>query len=218
MRRINPAAGQAGAKPAPSRRRFRPRMLAVCRTAPSGRQAHIMSSAEMPPAENATPTPTRAQAEQAVAAMLDVSNTRGNLVTQLKVADYATWRTRFHGMEGARASTGIANVKVFRNSDHENALVILADIANLADALAWARGTAIPSDGMEWSPTVYFGTDPLKEQPVKIHRTFQGRRLCQVARPLSQNGEQPCLWRPNKRRYLPRERRGKRSAGAGGYS
>jgi hypothetical protein len=37
-------------------------------------------------------------------------------------------------MEEARASTGIANVKMFRNSDNENTLVILADIANLADA------------------------------------------------------------------------------------
>lgn len=135
-----------------------------------------MSSAEMTPAENAIPTPTRAQAEQEVAAMLDVSNTRGNLATQLKVADYATWRARFDGMEEARASTGITNVKVFRHADNENALVILADIADLAGALAWARGgwrTAIPAAGLEGPPIVYFGTAPVQEQPLKCMGHFK---------------------------------------------
>ena len=108
--------------------------------------------------------------------MLDVSNTTGNLATRLKVADYATWRPRFDAMEEARASTGIANVKVFRNADNENSLVILADIANLADALAWARGgwrTVIPTDGLEGPPTVYFGTDPAQKRPLKCIGHFE---------------------------------------------
>ena len=73
--------------------------------------------------ENATPTPTRAQAEKAASAMLDVTNARENLATRLKVAQYATWRARFDGMRVSRASAGIANAKLFRGS--EDTLVVL---------------------------------------------------------------------------------------------
>jgi hypothetical protein len=111
--------------------------------------------------ENATPTPTRAQAEKAANAMLDAPNGTENLATRLRVTQYVTWCARFDGMRGAHAAAGIANAKVFRGS--EDTVVVLADIAGLQDALAWAEGgwkTAIPADEVKGSPAVYFGTDP----------------------------------------------------------
>ena len=84
--------------------------------------------------EYATPTPTRAQAEKAVSAMLDVRKARENLVTRLKVVHYATWRARFVEMRGSRAAAGIANAKVFL--DGEDTVVVLADIPGYRDALA----------------------------------------------------------------------------------
>jgi hypothetical protein len=120
----------------------------------------------MTPAENATPTPTRAQAEKAVSAMLNVANARENLATQLKVGQYTSWRARFDEMKGLRASAGITNAKLFRDSDSENTLVVLADIPDFRDALAWAKDgwrTAIPTDEVEGSPTFYFGADPGQE-------------------------------------------------------
>ena len=119
----------------------------------------------MTPAENA-PTLTRAQAENAVSAMLNVASARENLATQLKVGQYASWRARFDGMKGSHAAVGIANAKLFRGSDCENTLVVLADIPDFQDALAWAKGgwrAAIPSDEMEGPPTVYFGITPGQE-------------------------------------------------------
>ena len=113
---------------------------------------------------NATPTPTRAQAEKAASAMLNAAKARENLATRVKVARYATWRTRFDGMTGSRASAGIANAKVFRGS--EDTLVVLADIPGFRDALAWAEGgwkTAIPADEVQGPPAVYFGVDPGQE-------------------------------------------------------
>jgi hypothetical protein len=111
--------------------------------------------------ENATPAPTRAQAEKAVSAMLDAPNGRENLVTRLKVVQYATWRARFDGMRGSRAAAGIANAKVFRGG--EDTVMVLADIPGVRDALAWAGGgwkTAIPADEVKGPPAVYFGADP----------------------------------------------------------
>ncbi|HUN32788.1 MAG TPA: hypothetical protein VMU95_12320 [Trebonia sp.] len=111
--------------------------------------------------ESATPTPTRAQAEKAASEMLDVVNATENLVTRLKVTQYASWRARFDGMRGSRAAAGIADAKLFRGS--EGTLVVLADIASLRDAQAWAEGgwrAAIPADGVEGPPAVFFGADP----------------------------------------------------------
>jgi hypothetical protein len=113
---------------------------------------------------NATPTPTRAQAEKAASAMLNTANARENLVTRLKVAQYATWRARFDEMRGSHASVRIANAKLFRGS--EDTLVVLADIPGFRDALAWAEGgwkTAIPADDVEGPPAVYFGVGPGQE-------------------------------------------------------
>jgi hypothetical protein len=114
--------------------------------------------------ENATPTPTRAQAEKAASAMLNATDTTENLATRLKVAQYDTWRARFDGMRGSRAAAGIANAKLFRGS--ADSLVVLADIPSFQDALAWAEGgwkTAIPAAGAEGPPAVYFGVDPGQE-------------------------------------------------------
>jgi hypothetical protein len=114
--------------------------------------------------ENAASTPTRAQAEKAISAMLNVANGTENLATRLKVSHYATWRARFDGMRDSGASAGIANAKLFRGS--EDTLVVLADIPDFRDALAWAEGgwrTAIPADEVEGPPAVYFGVDPGQE-------------------------------------------------------
>ena len=121
---------------------------------------------EMTADGNATPTPTRAQAEEAVSAMLDVANAKENLATRLKVAQYAAWRARFDGMRDSRASAGIANAKPFRGD--EETVVVLADIPGFRDALVWAEGrwrTAIPVDEVEGPPVVYFGTGPGQEAP-----------------------------------------------------
>jgi hypothetical protein len=114
--------------------------------------------------ESATPTPTRDQAERAASAMLDVASARENLATRLEVADYATWRARFDAMKGSHASAGIADAKVFRGQG--GTLVVLADVPSLRDARAWAEGgwrTAIPADGLEGPPAVYFGAAPGEE-------------------------------------------------------
>jgi hypothetical protein len=111
--------------------------------------------------ENATPAPTREQAEEAANAMFNAPNGTENLATRLKVTQYATWRARFDGMRDSHAAAGIANAKVFRGS--EDTVVVLADIPGLRDALAWAEGgwkTAIPADEVEGPPAVYFGTGP----------------------------------------------------------
>jgi hypothetical protein len=118
----------------------------------------------MTTAENAAPTPTRAQAEKAVSAMLDAPNGRENLATRLKVAQYATWRARFDGMRTSRASAGIANARLFRGGD--DTLVVLADVPGFREALAWAEGgwmTVIPADEAEGPPAVYFGADAGQE-------------------------------------------------------
>jgi hypothetical protein len=114
--------------------------------------------------ENATPAPTRAQAEKAVSVMLNAADATENLATRLKVAQYATWRARFDGMRDSRAAAGIANVRLFRGSD--DTVVVLADTPGFRDALAWAEGgwrTAIPADEVEGPPAVYFGADPGQE-------------------------------------------------------
>jgi hypothetical protein len=114
--------------------------------------------------ENASSTPTRAQAEKAASAMLNAANTTENLATQLKVSQYDTWHARFDEMRGSRASAGIANAKLFRGS--EDTVAVLADIPSFRDALAWAEGgwmAAIPADEVEGPPAVYFGTDPVQE-------------------------------------------------------
>jgi hypothetical protein len=118
----------------------------------------------MTTAENAIPTPTRAQAEKATDAMLDAPNGRENLATLLKVARYATWRARFDGMRTSHAAAGIANAKLFRGG--EDTVVVLADVAGFREALAWAEGgwrIAIPADEVEGPPAVYFGADPGQE-------------------------------------------------------
>jgi hypothetical protein len=114
--------------------------------------------------ENTIPTPTRAQAEKAASAMMNAPNARENLVTRLKVTQYATWRARFDEMRDSRAAAGVTNAKLFRGS--EDTLVVLADIPGFRDALAWAEGgwkTAIPADDVDGPPVVYFGTDPGQE-------------------------------------------------------
>jgi hypothetical protein len=133
--------------------------------------------------ENATPTPTRAQAEKAASAMLDVTNARENLATRLKVAQYATWRARFDGMRGSRASAGIANAKLFRGS--EDTLVVLADIPGFRDALAWAEGgwkTAIPADEVEGPPVVYFGVERAGRPTIVDMGSAPGRPICAPSR------------------------------------
>jgi hypothetical protein len=113
---------------------------------------------------DATPTPTRAQAERAASAMLSAANATENLATRLRVARYATWRARFDDMRGSRASAGIADAELFCGS--EDTVVILTDIPSLEDALAWAEGgwrAAIPAEGVQGTPAVYFGIDPDQE-------------------------------------------------------
>jgi hypothetical protein len=111
--------------------------------------------------EDTIPTPTRAQAEKAVHALLNATNVGENLITRLKVAHYVGWRAHFDRMKDLHASVGIANAKVFYSIDSENTLVVLADIPDFKDALAWAQGewrTAIPTDEVESPPVAYFGT------------------------------------------------------------
>jgi hypothetical protein len=136
--------------------------------------------------EHATPTPTRAQAEEAANAMLNVAIGRENLATRLKVADYATWRAGFDGMRGSHASAGIANAMLFRGGD--DTVMVLADIPGFPEALAWAEGgwrTALPAEEVQGPPAVYYGPDPgqegaereaapdVSQGPVKLMAHFQ---------------------------------------------
>jgi hypothetical protein len=127
--------------------------------------------------QNATRTPTRAEAEKAASAMLDVAKARENLATCLKVGNYATWRARFDGMRDSNAAAGIANAKLFRGG--EDTVVVLADIPSFRDALAWAEGgwrTAIPADDVEGPPAVYFGAD-LGQEAAAGEAAFDASRL-----------------------------------------
>jgi len=117
----------------------------------------------MKSSENAVPTPTRAQVENAVRGILDVATARENLATRLQVAQYAAWRARFDEMKDLHASAGISDAKVFRSADSENTVVVLADIPDFPAAQAWAKDgwrAAIPADGVEGTPAVYFGANP----------------------------------------------------------
>lgn len=112
--------------------------------------------------ENAAPATARAQAEKAVHALLNATNAGENLITRLTVTRYVDWRARFDGMKDLRASAGIANAKVFYGIDSENTLVVLADIPDYREALAWAQGgwrAAIPADEVVGPLAAYFGTE-----------------------------------------------------------
>ena len=81
-------------------------------------------------------------------------------MTRLKVARYASWRARFDGMRGSRASAGIANARLYRGS--EDTVVVLADISGFRAVLesfaasTWPDPAVLPytpeidPDVVEW--------------------------------------------------------------------
>jgi hypothetical protein len=63
-----------------------------------------------------------------------------NLTIHHKVKDYESWRTAYDGHEKSRVSAGITNGRVFRSAEDPNDLVILQDVADVAQARTWAGG------------------------------------------------------------------------------
>ena len=55
----------------------------------------------------------------------------------VRVTDYGKWHELFLIMGSSRAAGGWANEKIFRNSEDENDLLLLADIADEDRLLAW---------------------------------------------------------------------------------
>ncbi len=93
--------------------------------------------------------------------MTNASNKQENGTVHLKVNDYGKWRTGYDGREKSRASAGITNGKVFRGTENQNDLVILADVADEAKARAYVASDELKSQmqtsGVIGSPAIRFG-------------------------------------------------------------
>jgi len=83
-----------------------------------------------------------------------------NLTLHLKVKDFNAWRTSYNGHEKERASAGITNSKVFRSTDDQNDVVILADAADVSKARTWLGSsemkTVMEKSGVVGSPRIHF--------------------------------------------------------------
>ena len=91
--------------------------------------------------------------------MSNAPNTTENVTINLKVKDYATWRS-YNGHEKDRVSAGITNGKVFRSAENPNDLVILQDVADVSKARTWLGSNEMKSvmekSGVVGSPGVRF--------------------------------------------------------------
>jgi hypothetical protein len=83
-----------------------------------------------------------------------------NLTVHFKVKDYATWRPSYDGHEKSRLSAGITNGRVFRSAEDPNDVVILQDVADVAQARTWLGSdemkATLQKSGVVGSPNVRF--------------------------------------------------------------
>ena len=71
--------------------------------------------------------------------MNDNRNTE-NLTIHHRVKDYAAWRKGYDDHEKARHAAGITNGRVFRSAEDPNDVLILQDVADVAQARTWLGG------------------------------------------------------------------------------
>jgi hypothetical protein len=83
-----------------------------------------------------------------------------NLTIHHKVKDYAAWRTGYNAHEKSRLSAGITNGRVFRNAEDPNDVVVLQDVADVAQARTWLVSddlkTVMQKSGVIGSPSIRF--------------------------------------------------------------
>ena len=92
--------------------------------------------------------------------MTSAQHATENLTINIKVKDYATWRTGYDGREKGRLSAGITNGRVFRRAEDQNDVVILHDVADVAKARIWLGSdetkAAREKGGVVGSPNIRF--------------------------------------------------------------
>jgi hypothetical protein len=92
--------------------------------------------------------------------MTNTQHANENLTVHLKVKDYATWRTSYDGSEKSRVSAGITNGRVFRNTQDQNDVVILQDVADVSKARTWLGSDDLKAEmqksGVVGSPSIRF--------------------------------------------------------------
>jgi hypothetical protein len=85
-----------------------------------------------------------------------------NLTIHHKVKDYAVWRKGYDDHEKARHAAGITNGRVFRSAEDPNDVLILQDVADVAQARTWLGGdelkAAMTKAGVIGSPNVRFAS------------------------------------------------------------
>jgi hypothetical protein len=79
-----------------------------------------------------------------------------------KVKDYAPWRKGYNDHEKARQAAGITNGRVFRRAEDPNDILILQDVADVAQARTWLGGDELKASmtkaGVIGSPNVRFAS------------------------------------------------------------
>jgi hypothetical protein len=85
-----------------------------------------------------------------------------NLTIHHKVKDYAAWRTAYDGHEKSRILAGVTNGRVFRSAEDPNDVVILQDVADMAQARTWVGGddlkAAMQKGGVIGPPSFRFAS------------------------------------------------------------
>jgi hypothetical protein len=83
-----------------------------------------------------------------------------NLTVHLQVKDYGTWRSSYDAREKSRQSAGITNGQVYRNTENQNDVVILQDVADVAKARSWFGSdemkTTMQKSGIVGTPNFRF--------------------------------------------------------------
>jgi hypothetical protein len=85
-----------------------------------------------------------------------------NLTIHHKVKDYTSWRQGYNDHEKARQAAGITNGRVFRRAEDPNDILILQDVADVAQARTWLGGDELKASmtkaGVIGSPNVRFAS------------------------------------------------------------
>lgn len=87
-------------------------------------------------------------------------STAGVMIVQHKVADYEAWRPVYDADAAKRAAAGLTNARVYRSADDPNDIVIIADMADLAKAKAFATSETLKESmekaGVQGEPTITY--------------------------------------------------------------
>lgn len=82
------------------------------------------------------------------------------LVIRHKAKDYPAWKDAYDAHTGARTKAGLTNGRVMRSVDDPNEIVVLFDVADIAQAKAFCASddlrTAMQGAGVIDVPNLYF--------------------------------------------------------------